>query len=279
MLERLYDIIYKYREYAILTGLVAISFLLMALNDSPQIRRIRSISTVVFGVVQEQLSFIPTYFHLRSENDFLRRNNIELMDEVQRLREAKLENIRLHQMLGLRDEAPFKLLAARVVNKNLTLLRNTLTIDAGTEEGMKPQMPVIGDGGLIGLVTTVAQHYSVVNIILNTDFRASAKIQRSRVDGIIAWDGKSLFLKNVPKMRDVKVGDVVVTSEYSSSFPDGIRIGLVSEVSDQPGSLFKSIVVDPGVDFIRLEEVFVVLSIPAAERSELELRAAQRAGK
>ena len=140
-------------------------------------------------------------------------------------------------------------------------------------------MPVIGDGGLIGIVTTVTQHYSVVNILLNTDFRASAKIQRSRVDGIAAWDGKNLLLKNVPKMRDVKVGDVVVTSEYSSSFPDGIRIGLVSDVSDQPGSLFKSIVINPGVDFIRLEEVFIALTIPSAERSELELRAAQRAGK
>jgi rod shape-determining protein MreC len=279
MIERLYDILYKYREYAILTGLVTLSFALMALNDAPQIKRIRSISTVVFGVVQEQLSFIPTYFHLQSENEYLRRNNVELMDEVQRLREAKLENIRLHRMLGLRDRTSFKLVAAKVVNKNLMMLRNTLTIDAGTEEGIQPQMPVIGDGGLIGIVTTVTQHYSVVNIVLNTDFRASARIQRSRVDGIIAWDGKTLFLKNVPKMRDVKVGDVVVTSEYSSSFPDGIRIGLVREVSDQPGSLFKSIVIDPGVDFVRLEEVFVALTIPAAERSELELRAAQRVGK
>jgi rod shape-determining protein MreC len=279
MIERLYDILYKHREYAILTGLVALSFTLMALNDAPQIKRIRSISTVVFGVVQEQLSFIPTYFHLQSENEFLRRNNIELMDEVQRLREAKLENIRLHRLLGLRDQVPFKLVAAKVVNKNLMLLRNTLTIDAGTEEGIRPQMPVIGDGGLIGIVTTVTQHYSVVNIVLNTDFRASAKIQRSRVDGIIAWDGKTLFLKNIPKMRDVKVGDVVVTSEYSSSFPDGIRIGLVSNVSDQPGSLFKNIVVDPGVDFVRLEEVFVALTVPSAERGELEIRAAQRVGK
>ncbi len=279
MLERLYDILYKYREYAILTGLVTISFMLMALNDSPQIKRIRSISTVVFGVFQEQLSFIPSYFHLRSENEFLRHNNIELMDEVQRLREAKLENIRLHQLLGLQEQVPFKLVAASVVNKNLTLLRNTLTIDGGSDEGIQPQMPVIGDGGLIGIVTAVTQHYSVINILLNTDFRASAKIQRSRVDGIIAWDGKNLLLKNVPKMRDVKVGDLVVTSEYSSSFPDGIRIGLVSEVSDQPGSLFKSIVIDPGVDFVRLEEVFVALTIPAAERSELELRAVQRFGK
>lgn len=279
MLERLYDTLYKYREYAILTGLVALSFLLMAMNDAPQIKRIRAISTVAFGIIQEQLSFIPTYFHLKSENEFLRRNNVELTDEVQRLREAKLENLRLHQLLALRDQLPYKLIAAKVVNKTLMLLRNTLTIDAGIEEGIQPQMPVVGDGGLIGMVTSVTQHYAVINILLNTDFRASAKIQRSRVDGIVAWDGKSLSLKNVPKMRDVKVGDVVVTSEYSSSFPEGFRIGLVSDVSDQPGSLFKSIVVEPGVDFVRLEEVFVVLAIPPVERTELELRAIQHTGK
>ena len=225
MLQRLYDILYEFREYAILSLLIVASFVLMAMNDNPQVKQIRAIATVVFGGVQEQLSFIPTYFGLKAENELLHYINIELADEAQRLREAKLENLHLRQLLGLKAQLPYNLIAARVVNKNLTLLRNTITINVGSHDSVQQYMPVVSDGGLIGIVTAVTKHYSIINILLNTEFRASGKIQRSRVDGIVLWDGKTVGLKNVPKLRDVNVGDVVSTSEYSNTFPPDIRIG------------------------------------------------------
>ena len=279
MLQRLYDILFEFREYAILSVFIVTSFVLMALNDNPQIKQIRAISTVIFGGVQEQLSFIPAYFGLKEENELLHHINIELADEAQRLREAKLENLHLRQLLGLKVQLPYKLIAARVVNKNLTLLRNTMIINVGSQDSVQQYMPVVCDGGLIGIVTTVTQHYSMVNILLNTEFRASGKVQRSRVDGIVMWDGKTLSLKNVPKMRDVQVGDVVSTSEYSNTLPPDIRIGLVSDVREQPGSLFKSITIEPGVDFVKLETMFVLVYIQDKERAELEQRTASRSGK
>jgi rod shape-determining protein MreC len=251
----------------------------MTMNDNPQIKQIRAVSTVAFGVVQEQLSFISTYFGLKSENDLLHHINIELADEAQRLREAKLENLRLHQLLGLKDQLPHKLIAARVISKDLILLRNTLTLNCGSANGIQQHMPVFSDGGLVGIVTLVTKNYSIVNMLLNTDFRASAKVQRSRVDGIIVWDGKILSLKNVPKTRDIKIGDVITTSEYSNTFPPDIRIGLVSDVNEQAGSLFKFITITPSVDFVRLEEVFVVNYLPDAERIELVQHSAPRINK
>ncbi len=279
MFQRLYDILYKFREYVILCVLIVVSLSLMAMNDNSQVKHIRSISTVIFGEIQEQLSFIPVYFGLKAENEFLHHINIELADETQRLREAKLENIRLRQLLRLKAHLPYKLITAHVVNKNITLLRNTITVNVGSSDSVQQYMPVISDGGLIGIVTTVTKHYSVINILFNTEFRASGKVQRSRIDGIVMWDGKILSLRNVPKMRDVKVGDVVTTSEYSNTFPPDIRIGLVSDVSEQPGSLFKSITIEPSVDFIKLETVFVMDYIQDKERVEIEQRTGSRAGK
>ena len=279
MLERLYDMVYEFREYAVLAVLIGTSFILMAMNDNSQIKQIRAISTVVLGEVQEQLSFIPTYVRLRRENELLHHSNIEFADETQRLREAKLENLHLRQLLGLKKQLPYKLTATRVVNKNLTLLRNTITVNVGSTDSVQQYMPVVSDGGLVGIVTLVFQHYSMINILLNTEFRVSGKVQRSRVDGIVMWDGKSLALKNVPKLRDVKVGDVVTTSEYSNAFPSDIRIGLVSEVHEQPGSLFKSIIIEPGVDFVKLETVFVMAYNQDKERVELEQRTPPRIGK
>jgi len=276
VLQRLYDILYQFKEYAVLAALLAASLALLALNDNPQMKRLRSMATVAFGLIQEQVIFIPHYFSLESENELLRRENVQLADEANRLREAKLENIRLRRLLGLKGQIPFDVIAGDIVGKNLTLLRNTLTINVGKSDGIEPLMPVLGDGGLVGLVISVSEHYAIVNLLLNIDFRASAKVERSRVDGIIAWDGRHLFLKNVAKTLDVKVGDVVLTSSYSSTFPPDIRIGVVGDVETQPGTLFQTIIVTPSVDFVRLEEVFVLTTVPDEERTDLEHRDIQK---
>ena len=270
MLERLYVLLLLFKEYVIFAGLVALSLLLLTLNNNPQVRQLRAIATVTVGLVQEQLSFIPRYFHLAGENEMLRRINIELADEASRLREAKLEALRLHRLLAMKEQVPFTLVAGNVVGKSLTLLRNTLTLDVGRSDGVVPPMPVVSDAGLVGMVVSSSDHFSVVNILLNVDFRASAKIQRSRVDGILAWDGGELVVKNVTKTLDVRPGDVVVTSEYSNTFPAGIRVGVVSGIQDQQGTLFKRVVVEPAVDFVRLEEVFVIVAVPNKEREHLE---------
>jgi len=275
MLERLYNLFLQFREYVLLAGLVILSFILLSLNNKPQVKRLRTFATVALGVVQNQVSFIPRYFQLKGENESLRRVNVELADEASRLREAKLENIRLRSLLGLKTASDRPLIAANVVSKNLTLLRNSLTLDVGIADGIRPSMPILSESGLVGVVIAASDHYSVANILLNTDFRASAKIQRSRVDGILAWDGQNLILKNIAKTLDVKPGDVLVTSDYSSTYPPDIRIGLISTVREEPGSLFREVIVTPGVDFTRLEQVFVLTAEPDSERVALENKVIQ----
>lgn len=270
MFQRIYNFILIFKEYVVLSGLLLASLTLLAFNDNTQMRHIRGITTVAFGLVQEQLAIVPRYIGLRSENDQLRETIVDLADEVSQLREARLENIRLRRLLGLHESFPHTLIAGKVVGKNLTLLRNTITLNVGSRDSIREHMPVVGDGGLVGVVSHVADRYSVVRILLNTDFRASAKVQRSRVDGILAWDGRSLLLNNVSKTLDVKVGDVVITSEYSSTYPPNIRIGVVNEVREQEGTLFKKVFVLPGVDFVKLEEVFVLTYTPDRERLALE---------
>jgi rod shape-determining protein MreC len=276
MLKRVYDFIILFKEYAVLSALLILSLILMALGDNTQIRHIRSVATVAYGIVQNQLSFIPRYLALRSESDMLRRMNIDLLDEVSRLRDARIENSKLRSLLGLKESFRYPIIAGKVVGKNLTLLRNMMTLNVGKLDGILPHMPVINEGGLIGVVSAVSDHYSVVRIVMNADFRASAKIERSRVDGILAWDGESLLLTNVAKTLDVKVGDSLVTSNYSSNYPPNIRIGVIREVSQQMGSLFKRVVVSPGVDFVTAEDVFVISYIPDPERQELEQIPPQR---
>ncbi len=274
MLQRLYQLLLFFKEYVILSGLIVLSLILLALNENAQLKRIRSMASVSFGVLQQQVAFIPEYFNLRHENEVLRRMNVELAAEVSQLRDARLENTRLRSLLEFKERSTHPLLAAKVVGKNLTLLRNTLTLDIGTADGVQPMMPVMSEAGLVGLVVSASERYSIVNLLLNTDFRASGKILRSRVDGIVQWDGSELVLKNVAQTMDVMQGDVVVTSEYSSTFPADVKIGVVADVRHLPGTMFKKVVLQPAVNLVRLEEVFVILRVASEERAQLEREAA-----
>jgi rod shape-determining protein MreC len=270
MLERFYNLILYFKEYAIFTAFLVLSFVLMALNDNVQIKQVRTIATVGLGIVQSQVSFLPRYFRLAEENELLRRMNLQMADEVSRLREARLQNLRLREALGIKEVSGHPVLACNVVSKNLTMLRNTLTLDVGAQDGIAETMPVVSPEGLVGIVVAVSDRYAIVNILLNTDFRVSAKDQRSRVDGIISSNGRDVFLKDVAASQDVAVGDAIVTSNYSNMFPEGIRIGVVKSVESPSGSLLKRIIVNQSVSFVNLEEVFVVLRTADPERQNLE---------
>jgi len=265
-MRRLYELVFLFKEYLV-------AGVLLALNDDSQIRTIRSVAVVSVGTLQDALGIIPNYFDLRRENQVLRELNLTLADEVNRLREARLENLRLRELLGLKERGEFGFVAANVIGKNLQLLRNTVTLDAGERNGLRPDMPIVTENGLAGKIVATSSRFAVAQILYNRDIRVSAKIERSRVDGIIRWEGgPALALQDVAKTLDVQAGDLVITSEYSTFFPPGIRIGVVSSARGAEGSLFRSVEVRPAVDFSRLEEVFVITSMPDSERIALEHR-------
>ena len=273
MLKRFYDMVFLFKEYLLFGLFFLISVFLLALNESNQIRTIRSLTVVSVGYLQDALGFIPNYFDLRRENRVLRELNLTLADEVSRLREGRLENIRLRQLLDLKERSLYRYVSANVVGKNLQLLRNTITIDIGENDGVKTSMPIVTESGLVGKVIATSSKYAVGQILLNKELRVSAKVQRTRVDGIVRWDGgRSLTLQNVAKTLDVQTGDVVITSDYSNLFPPGIKIGVVSGTRQIPGTLFQAVEIASSVDFSRLEEVFVLTFNPDTSRVTIEHR-------
>ncbi len=269
------NILSSFREYFALSICILISVALLTLNDNPQIRSIRSITVVAIGFSQDVFGFIPDYFSLKKENSILRERNVTLAEETSVLRESKLENIRLRQLLALKGHTPFSYVAANVVGKNQQLMRTTITLDVGEKDGVRYNMPIVTDAGLAGKIVGTSAGYSIGQLMIHKDFRVSARVQRARADGILYWDGEFMELKNVPRTQDVKAGDVVLTSSYSTIFPEGIKIGVVSKVTVEPGALFENITVEPSVNFSALEEVFVVLHSPDSSRVALEKHSAK----
>ena len=258
------------KEYIIFSFLVLISLILVFQNENIQIRFMRAVAVSFIGVVQSAFSVIPNVFQLERENSILRESNTNLSNEVSQLKEAKLENMRLLKLLEFKERTGYQMTAAKIVGKSLIQTRNNITLNVGEKDSIKAGMPVVTDRGLVGKIVAVSRNYSIAQILLNKDLKISAKDQRSRADGIVSWDGENkLLMKNVSKSSDVNTGDVIITSEYSNNFPPGISIGYVTSITALD-NLFKKIELDSFVDFVTLEEVFVVKYLSNEERQNLE---------
>ncbi len=250
--------------------LIVFSLAFLFSNDNTQVRFLRAVAVGMFGTFQSGISSIPNVFELQQENKSLRESNIRLANEVSSLRESKLENIRLTRLLSFKDATGLGLVSANVVNKSLIQTRNTITLNVGENDSVYVNMPVITDAGLVGRIVSTSKNYSLAQILLNKDLHITVKVQRSRVDGILNYDGVSaLTVSNIPKNADVVVGDVIITSEFSNLFPSGIPIGTVTE-SGNLDNLFKKIEIAPLVNFVILENVFVLKHFPDKERYILE---------
>ncbi len=258
------------KEYLLLTLFIILSLILMFSNDNTQIRFLRAVAVTTLGTFQSGISAIPKVFDLESENKYLRETNIKLANEIAKLKEAKLENLRLSKLLAFKSGAEIPLISAKIINKTLIQARNTVTINAGRNDGVEIDMPIITDDGLVGRIVSVSDNYALGQIILNKDMRISVKNQRTRVDGILIYDGAgNLTVGNVLKNADVNPGDIFITSEYSNLYPPGIPVGTVSETGNLD-NLFKRIKLIPQVNFNLIEEVFVYKFIPSKERADLE---------
>lgn len=258
------------KEYLLLTLLIVVSLVLMFSNDNTQIRFLRAIAVTTVGTFQSGISAIPKVFDLESENKYLREANIKLSNEIANLKESKLENLRLTKLLNFKSNSEISLVSAKIINKTLIQARNTVTINSGRNEGIEIDMPIITDDGLVGRIVSVSDNYALGQIVLNKDMRISVKNQRTRVDGILIYDGAgNLTVGNVLKNSDVNPGDIFITSEYSNLYPPGIPVGTVSETGNLD-NLFKKIKLIPQVNFNLIEEVFVYKYLPSKERADLE---------
>lgn len=260
--KRILFILGIYREYFVLALLLLLSVFLLQLNDNPQINEFRATSANLIGSFNSLLFSYDNLLGVRNENERLKKRNAELASENNMLKESLLENIRLRQMLQFRKKSRFKLISAEILGKPSDKGISSVVINVGEENGVEKNDVAITDRGLVGKVIATRAGYSMVEIVMDRTFRVAARIQRLRVDGIARWSGNlnECYLEAIPKSFQVKPGDVVETSGYSQIYPPDIRIGVITEVSDDVAGIFKHVVLKTDVDFSTLEELFVIVN-------------------
>ncbi len=269
-MQRFINYIVKFKEYITFASLTVICLALISMGDVSKLGGYRTVIIGTVGWMQEAFAWIPNPAALKSENRAVRELNLRQSAEITRMRHALIENKRLREMIEFKNNSEHQVVSAEVIGKNSIEMRNTLTLNRGSEEGIEQGMCVRTDAGLVGQIVSSSDDYSLVESIFNRNVRISSKIQRTNIDGIVAWEGDEyLLLKNIPTSFDVQVGDVILTSNFTNKYPKNVPIGQIRSIKDVQGSLFFRIEIEPFVNFSTIEQVFVMKFIPDEERLDL----------
>ena len=198
-MQRLIELVVRFKELITFTALIIISLSLISMDDASKIGGFRTVVIGATGWLQELFSWVPNPGALESENIALRELNLKLSAEVMRMRHSLIENKKLRALMKLEEiiEKPYR--SAQIVGKTTVEMRQYYTLSAGLKDSVMPGMTVRSDAGLVGVIVGVSENYSMVELISNRNIKISAKIQRTDITGILAWEGgKYFYLKNIP---------------------------------------------------------------------------------
>jgi len=198
--------------------------------------------------------------NVRRENKKLKKELEEIQFRHMAMQGLAGENARLRAMLDFRTEhGDYRLLPASLLAQDISVLYRTVILDRGKRSGFTVNMPVVNPLGLVGRVISVSPHTSQVLLITDTASAVPAVIEETQVKGIVKGTGTNvLSLEYVRTTEMVEVGNMVVTSGLEGHFPEGLRIGQISEVKREPHKIFVRITISPSVEMSKIEGVFGV---------------------
>lgn len=206
---------------------------------------------------------LKTLERLQIENQELIVQVKELKATNQTLRDLELENNKLRRALDYRERSVFKLVPARIIARDASTWWNTVKIDRGFQDGVKADMPVLTEEGLVGKTTTVAEHASTVILISDENCKVAANIEGTREQGIVKGERTSnnalpeLGLSFLSKTANLKSTQKVYSSGVGGVYPSGVFIGVIKEFKVRPLDGYATLL--PSVDLTTLQDVFVVV--------------------
>ncbi len=223
------------------------------------------------GGIYNNVSNAEEYLMLKAINEELSRENAFLRSQLPGSYHASRDYFNV--VFDSLSQQQYIYRAAKVINNSTNKQFNYITINKGLLNGIKPEMGVLSSKGVIGIVKNASDNYATIISVLNTRLRISAKIKETGYFGSLQWQGGShlyAWLNEIPSHAKVNVGDLIVTSGYSSIFPENIFLGTVDEVELSEGESFYKIKVKLTVDFKNLSFVEVIENTISEEQLSLE---------
>ena len=281
-MRNLLNFLIKYNYWFLFLLLEVASFILLFRFNHYQQSVYFTSANGVAGKVYEISGGITSYFHLKTANeDLLDRNmwleqRLSFLENV--LKEKGLDSARLYSMERLAP-TEYQIFKANVIKNSLNKADNYITLDRGTTEGIRPEMGVVDANGVVGIVYKTSPHYSLDIPLLNSKSSISCKIVGSDYFGYLKWEGgnsRFAYLKDLPRHAEFNLGDTVVTSGYSTVFPEGVMVGTVDDMSDSHDGLSYLLKIKLATDFGKVSNVRVISRSGQDEQKALESRADEK---
>jgi rod shape-determining protein MreC len=267
----------KHRNGILLFVLVLACLVLMGLSTRTVPFRPKSIGLTVFSVFQHAVSgavgFVADTVNsvgelrkLTVEAEQMRARLQELEGVERQIVELRDENERLRRLLGYSERLSYDHVTAEVIGRDPSNLFPAIVVNKGRSHGIGEDMPAVAyqDGvqGLVGIVRSVGLQSSVVMPITDQNCYVSARLHRTRYDGIVNGGAahQSVLMQYVRKRAksEIQYGDIVVTAGLRSLYPKGLFIGRVTSISAREYENSLRLEVMPAIDFSRLEHVFIL---------------------
>ena len=271
-MRNLINFIIDHYHWALFLLLEVIGLTLFFSRDGYQRASFISSTNTVVGWIYEGKSKVTTFFDLTQANKELTSANVYLNLRVKQLQEELEQYTDSTRRDSLSPLAGYKLIPAKVVHNSLHLKDNLLTIDKGTADGVDKDMGVVSGNGVVGIVYKAGPHYSVVIPVLNSQSSISCMIERRRYFGYLHWTGGAsnmAYVDDVPRHAHFKLYERIVTSGYSTVFPEGIPVGKIIHVYNSPDGVSYRIQVHLYTDFSTLRDVMVIDNEKVTEQVEL----------
>lgn len=216
--------------------------------------------------IKNSFEFFLNFSKVKEENEELKAKNAELENKLVEYNRMKDENTRLREMFDYSEaNENYDYIGCNIVGYSGGNISDGYIIDKGTEDGVEKDMIIITSVGLVGKVTKAESNFSIVQTILNENIAVAAMVESTRettgiLQGITDNKKNNLTkLSNIPIDSEIKEGDVILTSGLGGMYPKEIRIGEVVSVEVDSVGVMKTAIVNPYVDFSKLEELFVVV--------------------
>lgn len=277
-MRRLIDFIIAHSSIFVFVIYVTISIILLLRYNPYQKSVYYNSANAVAGSYYSTVNDVTGYIGLRQINEELQQSNTRLELEVANLR-AELQQLKSEsntdEFIEVKSSDVQIIGIARPVNVSVANAHNYVTINKGYADGIEEGMGVINRSGVVGIISTVSENYSLVIPILNPKLRLSCKLKETGYFGSLVWDGASpefARLEEMPRHVNFCRGDTIVTSGYSSVFPEGIMIGVVEESARQKNDNFYALKIKLSTDFFKLGDVCVIDNIKRVEQESINAK-------
>ncbi len=249
--------------------LLAIAFRLLIQSHSLQQNMYVNSSNEVSGFVYEKTNTIKEYFALKKTNQALIAENQKLKELLFNKKDTLL-NPDSFTFIGVKEH---KVIAGKVIKNSFNKQQNYLTIKGGAIDGIKPDMGVVNQAGVVGKIAQTSKNYSTVTSLLFTNEKTNAKLKNTNHFGSVTWNGKNMGyvqLIELPRLATVKKGDTIVTGGYSTIFPENIPIGTIDKIYIDRVTNYYTIDVRLFNDMSNLGNVYIIDNKSKTELKTLE---------